>query len=156
MTTRPPFKTRTFRLVSHEQLNVLAALVRNLPTDPDKPLEVVVREEKRARKLDQNALMWAGPLRDIAEQAWVHGKQFSAEIWHEHIKREALPDETDPFSFHADHVKDGYRKWDYTPKGQRVLVGSTTQLTVKGFAHYLEQVYACGASLGVQFGARPE
>ena len=156
MTTRPPFKTRTFRLVGFEQINALAALVRNLPTDPDKPLEVIIREEKRARKLDQNALMWAGPLRDIAEQAWVHGKQFSAEIWHEHIKREALPDETDPFSFHADHVKDGYRKWDFTPKGQRVLVGSTTQLTVKGFAHYLEQVYACGASLGVQFGARPE
>ncbi len=156
MTTRPPFKTRTFRLVGFEQINSLAALVRNLPTDSEKPLEVIIREEKRVRKLDQNALMWAGPLRDIAEQAWVHGKQFSPEIWHEHLKREALPDETDPFSFHADHVKDGYRKWDFTPKGQRVLVGSTTQLTVKGFVAYLEQVYACGASLGVQFGARPE
>lgn len=156
MSERPLFKTRTFRLVGHEQIGLLSAVVRNLPVDAVKPLEVIIREEKRARKIDQNALMWAGPLRDIAEQAWVHGKQFSPEIWHEHIKRECLPDETDSFSFDPSHVKDGYRKWDCTPKGARVLIGSTTQLTVNGMAHYLEQVYACGASLGVQFGVRAE
>lgn len=156
MTARPPYKQRTFRLIGYDQINLLAAVVRNLPVDAVNPLEVIIREEKKPRKLDQNALMWAGPLRDIAEQAWVHGKQFSAEVWHEHLKREFLPDESDQFGFSAERVKDGYRKWDYLPNGQRVLIGSTTQLTVKGFAHYLEQVYAYGASLGVQFGARPE
>ena len=153
MTSRPQFKQRTFRLVGHEQVNLLSAVVRNLPVDAAKPLEVIIREEKRPRKLDQNALMWAGPLRDIAEQAWVHGKQFSAEVWHEHLKREFLPDDMDD-NFHEDHVNDGFRKWEWTPKGERVLIGGTRQLTVKGMAAYLEQVYAYGASLGVQFGAR--
>lgn len=155
MNERPPYKQRTFRLVGYEQINLLAAVVRNLPVDPIKPLEVIIREEKRARKLDQNALMWSGPLRDIAEQAWVHGKQFRAEVWHEYFKQLSLPDEN-AFGFQPDHVKDGYRKWDYLPTGARVLVGSTTQLTVKGFAHYLEQIYSAGANLGVRFGARPE
>lgn len=93
---------------------------------------------------------------EIALVHLLHGKQFSAECWHECFKIECLPDETDSFNFHSDHVKDGYRKCAITPKGERVLIGSTTQLTVKGMAHYLEQVYACGASLGVQFGARAE
>lgn len=155
MTARPPYKQRTFRLIGYDQINLLAAVVRNLPVDPVKPLEVIIREEKKPRKLDQNALMWAGPLRDIAEQAWVHGKQFSAEVWHEHFKREFLPEDmlTD---FDSSHVRDGYQKWAILPSGNQVLIGGTTQLTVKGFAAYLDQIYAYGANLGVQFGARPE
>ena len=152
---RPPFQSRTFRLVGIEQRDRLLALVGNLPLDALKPLEVVIREDKKARKPDQNALYWSGPLRDIAEQAWVHGRQFSAEVWHEHFKREFLPDENRP-DFDDTHVKDGYRKWALTPGDFAVLIGSTTQLTVKGMSAYLEQVYACGASLGVQFGARAE
>lgn len=150
MTKRPPFKTRTFRLVGHEQINLLSAVVRNLPVDAVRPLEVVIREEKKPRKPDQNALMWAGPLRDIAEQAWVRGKQYSAEVWHEHFKREFLPDEC-AYGFQAELVRDGYQKWGLTPSGACVLIGSTTDLTVKGFSRYLEQVYAFGANLGVCF-----
>ncbi len=151
---RPPFQQRTFRLVGIEQRDRLLALVGNLPLDALKPLEVVIREEKKARKLDQNALYWAGPLRDIAEQAWVHGRQFSAEVWHEHFKREFLPEFIDAITVLSDHVKDGYHKWARTPGGDRVLIGSTTQLTVKGMSAYLEQVYAYGANLGVQFSER--
>lgn len=127
------------------------AAIRNAPLDADKPLEFLLREEVKARKPDQNALMWAGPLRDIAEQGYVEGRTFSADVWHEHFKREFLPEEYDP-----ELCKEGYRKWDYTPKGERVLVGSTTQLTVRGMAMYITQVEAYGASeLGVRFHASP-
>jgi hypothetical protein len=53
-------------------------------------------------------------------------------------------------------VKDPFKwkKWDYTPNGDRILVGSTTDLTVKGFSQYLEQVHAFGSSLGVMFHVR--
>ncbi len=146
--TRPQFQQRTFRLVGRQQVDGLLALVRNLPVDAVKPLEVIIREEKRKRTLDQNALMWAGPLRDIAEQAWVEGRQYSAEVWHEFFKREFLPNSP------GEGTKDGYQKWVDLPTGVMVLVGSTTQLTVRGMSDYLEQVYAYGASLGVQFGAR--
>ena len=146
---RPPFETRTFRLVGADQRARLIALVENLPLDAAKPLEVVIREEKKKRTPDQNALYWSGPLREIAEQAWVRGRQYSADVWHEHLKREFLPD-PDRADCDYSHIKDGYVKWSAMPNGSRVLIGSTTGLTVRGMAAYLEQVYAYGASLGVQ------
>ncbi len=94
--------------------------------------------------------MWAGPLRDIAEQAWIEGRQHSAEVWHEYFKRELLPEEFDP-----ERCKENYAKWAYDPGGERVLIGSTTQLTVKGFAEYLTAIEAFGAALGVMFSASP-
>ena len=147
---RPTFQQRTFRLADREIVKRLGALIENLPVDAARPLEVVIREEKRKRTLDQNSLYWSGPLRDIAEQAWVQGRQYSAEVFHEYLKREYLPD-NEAQDFDDTHVKDGYRKWAITPSGERALIGSTTGLTLRGMAAYLEQVYAYGASLGVQF-----
>lgn len=151
---RPPFATRTFRLVGTDQRARLIALVENLPLDAAKPLEVVIREEKKKRSPDQNALYWAGPLRDIADQAWVRGRQYSDKLWHEYFKREFLPD-PDRADCDDSHIKDGYVKWASIPSRETpVLIGSTTGLTVRGMAAYLEQVYAYGASLGVHFSER--
>lgn len=148
---RQPFPTRTIRIVGEQQRQTAIALLNAVPVDSAKPLEMVLREEVKARKPDQNALMWVGPLKDIEQQAYVNGRTFSAAVWHEHFKAEFLPEEYD-----QELCKDSsYRKWDYNPKGERVLVGSTTDLTVKGFAQYLEQVIAFGAGLGVQFHANP-
>jgi hypothetical protein len=149
-TKRQPYKTRRIRLVGEQQRQTALAAVANLPLDATAPLELVIREEVKARKPDQNALMWAGPLRDIAAQGYVNGRTFSAEVWHEHFKREYLPEQFDPSL-----CKEGYRKWDVTPKGDRVLVGSTTELTVRGFALYLKEVEAYAQTeLGVQFHVR--
>ena len=140
---------QTFLLRGASQLAAVQRQLGNLPLDDENPLEVVIRERVKPRRLSQNALMWAGPLMDIAEQAWVGGKRFTAEAWHEHFKREFLPDEFDP-----ELCLDGYVKWQITPRGDRVLVGSTTGLTVKGMAQYLQQVEAAGAELGVEFRSR--
>ena len=148
---RQPFTTRKIFLRTEAQRATLHALIDSLPLDDRKPLEAVIREEVKARKPDQNALMWVGPLADIAEQGYVNGRTYSDVAWHEHFKAEFLPEEFDP-----ELCKEGYRKYDYTPAGDRVLVGSTTQLTIKGFAQYLEQVIAFGANLGVQFHANPK
>ena len=147
--SRQKFPTRQIMLHTVQQRGIVMALLPNLPLDEANPLEVIIREPVKARGPDQNSLMWAGPLADIAAQAWVDGRQFSAEVWHEHFKREYLPEEFDP-----ELTKEGYRKWDYTPAGERVLIGSTTQLTKRGFSQYLEQIEADGAGMGVQFGAR--
>jgi hypothetical protein len=152
MTARDKFPERRILLRTREQIDRVLALLPNVPLDADRPLELLIREEVRARKLDQNALLWVGPLKDIAEQAWVDGRQFSAEVWHGYFKAEFLPEQYD-----EELCKDeSYRKWDYDPAGNRVLVGSTTQLTVKGFAQYLEQTYAFGANLGVEFHEAPQ
>ena len=150
---RAQYKTRTIRLVGQQQKDVALAAIENAPIDPDKPLEVVIREEKKTRRPDQNEAMWAGPLRDIAEQAWVEGRLFTAPVWHEHFKEKYLPEDDDeelPIL-----AKDGYHKWDYTPSGRRVLIGSTTQLTVKGFARYMHMLEADGAGMGVVFHTPP-
>ncbi len=147
---RSKYVTRQFLLRDDRVRENLLNVVRNLPLDAAFPLEVVVREQIKGRKPDANARMWAGPLRDIAEQAWVEGKQHSSEVWHSYFKRELLPEEYDP-----ERCKEGYVKWTYDPGGERVLVGSSTQLTVKGFAEYLTAIEEFGASLGVLFSASP-
>jgi len=140
---------KTYLLRGPSQLAAVQAQLGNLPLDDETPIEVLIREQVKPRKQSQNALMWVGPLADIAEQAWVNGQRFTAEAWNEHMKREYLPEEFDP-----ELCLEGYRKWDYTPRGERVLVGSTTDLTVKGMAQYLTQVEAAGAELGVEFRSR--
>ena len=148
--TRPKFTTRTIYLVGQQQLQTALNLLPNLPIDAQSPLEIVIREKTKTRAKIQSDLMWSGPLKDIEEQAWVNKRQYSAEVWHEHLKQKYLPEQAE-----EGITKDGYIKWDIDPAGDRILVGSTTQLTVKGFSIYLEQVYAFGAELGVEFSANP-
>lgn len=147
---RPKYTLRSIILRSEATREIALAAIRNAPIDELRPLQVLIREESKERKLDQNALMWVGPLADISEQGWIDGRKYSAEVWHEHFKREFLPEE-----FDAELCKEGYRKWDYTPSGKRVLVGTTTLLTIRGFAEYLTQIEAFGSSIGVRFHANP-
>lgn len=143
---REKYAQRKFIIHSQSQIDLAKNAISSAPIDPDKPLEVIIREEEKQRKPDQNALMWAGQLRDIAEQAYSGGRRYSDKTWHYYFKTEFLPEE-----FDAELTKDGYRKWDYSPSGERILVGSTKDLTIKGFAIYLTQIEAFGANLGVMF-----
>lgn len=147
--TRPPFIPRKVLLRSPVQRDTLLALIPNLPLDEEYPLAVTICDHQPARTPDQNSLMWTGPLKDIAAQAWVEGRQYSADVWHEYLKRTYLPEK-----YENGLTKENYRKWDIDPAGNRVLVGSTTQLTKKGMSEYLTQVEAHGGSLGVLFTER--
>jgi hypothetical protein len=115
-----------------------------------KPLQVIVEPEKKKRSLSANARYWARPLKDIERDATYDGQHYRAELWHEHASELFLPDEAE-FDFDPSHVTDPdtYRKWEYPPMlNRRRLIGSTTQLTPKGFSIYLEKVQA-------HFSARP-
>ncbi len=147
---RAKFPTRTILLRTEQQREQALALLKHVPLDAAKPLELVVSEHKPPRKPDQNALYHAGPLKDCAEQIWVEGRQYSAETLHEYFKKQFLPEE-----YNEEECLKGYQKWAFDPSGARVLVGSTTKLTVRGFSIFLEQVHAFGASFGVQFHASP-
>lgn len=143
---RIDYLTKIIRLVGKIQADTAINAIQNAPIDIERPLEVIIREEQKGRSLSVNALMWAGPLNDIATQAWVHGRQYSALIWHEYFKEKFLPDFPDPAQ-----VKDGYKKYEETPDGKRILIGSTQKLTKHGFNLYIESIYAYGADLGVRF-----
>lgn len=127
-----------------------SALLAVQKVDFNDGMEVVIRKQKKQRGSNQNALMWASAIRDIAAQVWPDGVQYDSDTWHEYFKREFLPEEA------SNETVDSYVKWGFLPNGNRYLKGSTTQLTKKGFAVYLEKIYAFGAQHGVQFGVREE
>ena len=96
-----------------------------------KPLAVEVHLESSKRSIQANRLYWA-LLHQIAEQAWMDGRQYSADIFHEYLKRHFLG------------CVD-------LPKGGTMGI-STATLSVGEFAEYMTRVEAWATSeLGVQF-----
>lgn len=90
---------RTFVLRGPEQAKVLLAFIKANAASmaqQGRPLAVDVREHKAKRSSQANRRYWA-LLRFIAASAWVSGRQYSDEIWHEFFARkfighEGLPD----------------------------------------------------------------
>jgi len=145
------FTQRIIRLIGNTQRDTAIAMLNNLPLGQG--IEVVVRETPSAKSLSQNNLLW-GILTEISEQVFVDGRQFNAECWHEFFKREYLPDgsESDIEQLVKDALR--YRKWSTIPNGDRTLIGSTTDLTKRGFSNYIEQIYSFAAQKGVSFAAK--
>ena len=104
--------------------------------DRGRPLRVIVTEDEKKRTSEANRFYWGAVLTTIAEQAWVDGRQYSKDVWHEHFARLYLP--------HTEIV---------TPYGEIVSRRkSTTELTVSEFSEYLQRVQSDAASsLGVMF-----
>ncbi len=150
MEKRGKYPTRRFLIRSAQQKDLACRVISQLPEDWDRPVEVVVREQPRQRNLEQNSLMWVA-LTDISQQVYLGGRTYDADCWHEYCKRAFLPESPE-----EGMVLESYQKWAFLPNGDRVLRGSTTDLTKKGFSRYLEQIYAFGAQQGVQFGERDE
>lgn len=93
----------------------------------------VLTVTKRKRTKPQNRRYWGrGVLAQIAEQAVVNGRLYSAESWHEQFKRQFI----------------GFEE---LPNGQ--IVGkSSADLTTEEFSNFCAQVEAFAASeLGVTF-----
>ena len=146
--TRERYPTRSILLRTEMQAELVAHILPSLPRDDKHPLEILIREQVKKRSLDANARMWAGPLGDYETQAYDQGRTYSAPIWHEHLKELFLPEEYDPELC----TDEDYQKWDFTPGGRRILVGSTTELTPRGHALYVLQIEAHGATgYGIQF-----
>lgn len=122
----------TFILRDDTVARRLWALLRNnwpSMAQANKPLTITVQEYKARRNNDQNRLYWA-LLNQIAAQAWLDGKQYSADAWHEYYKRQ-------------------YIGMEELPKGGRVGL-STATLSVSEFSDFINQVEAHAATdLGV-------
>jgi len=98
--------------------------------DQGKPLSVTVQEYKAKRTGEQNKRYWA-LLNEIAEQAWVGGKQCSSETWHLFFRKTLIGFESGP---------DGY---EYPI--------STTTLDVAEFTTYMDKISAyAGNELGIE------
>lgn len=55
------------------------------------PLRVIVTEEEMDRLDEQIGYYFGACIKQITEQAWVNGKQYSKEVWHEHFAKLFLP-----------------------------------------------------------------
>ncbi len=97
----------------------------------EKTLTLTARLKKRTP--EQNRRYWGrGVLAQIAEQATVNGKLYSAKVWHEQFKRMFIG-------------------FDELPNGQ-IIGKSSTGLTTAEFCDFCTQVEAYAAQeLGVRF-----
>lgn len=97
----------------------------------EKTLTLTARLKKRTP--EQNRRYWGrGVLAQIAEQATVNGKLYSAEVWHEQFKRMFIG-------------------FDELPNGQ-IIGKSSTGLTTAEFCDFCTQVEAYAAQeIGVRF-----
>lgn len=104
--------------------------------DRGEPLRIVVTSEEQKRTAEQNRFYFGPVLRQIAEQAWVDGHQFSTEAWHEYLAEKFCP-----------------RVEFVLPKGEvRSRRKSTSEMTVKEFADYVTVVQAHAANeMGIEF-----
>ena len=120
--------------------NLIAALGANwkAAVDAGTPLGCHIAPYRKTRSQEANALMWVW-LGQLAADAWVSGRQYSAETWHEHAKRENLPEANS----RGDH------KWEEMPDGSRRCVMSTTRLTDREMSDYMEKLGVLAASVGV-------
>lgn len=145
-------ESRTIILANESVKTHALTVIGNLPVDGT--LELVIQQRKKTRSKSQNSLMWGARIKDISIQAWINGKQFSGYVWHDHFKREYLPEGNEEnFSMLVKNPA-AYKKWEESPRGERVLVGSTTQLTTFGMTEYMTQVEAYASQiLGVMFSA---
>jgi len=144
--TRPPYQSRTLLITSELMRETAIQLIRNLPLDLIKPIQVKIGEADRARGLDANGLYWLR-LGELAAQGWHNGKQYSSEIWHAYARRHIMPEQI--------ITKDGEprSKWLEMPDGSMETI-STTQLERKCFSEYITLVEVFGAQeLGVKFSS---
>ena len=134
---------QTIILIDSTRRDRAINLIRNLPVDDT--YEVVIQPKTKARGVDANALYWVR-LTEIAEQAHVDGRKFSKEVFHEHCRQTIMPDMVT--------LKNGevVSKWLETPTGSATVI-STSLLSKKCFAEYVEAVESFGAGLGVMFSA---
>lgn len=125
--------SRVFVLRGDDGAQALYAFLRGnwrQLADAGKPLAITVSEHRAKRSVDQNKRYWH-ILNEIADNAWLNGKRYSAEAWAEHFKRQFIGTEE-------------------LPNGGSIGI-STTALSVDEFAAYMTriEVYAT-ETLGVE------
>jgi len=142
---RDKFETRTIYLRGKQQEETLLQLIPALPLDEEKPLQVIIREAVDERSLAQNKLMWA-MINDVSDQVWLNRRKYLPDVWNIYFKQLFLPDYPE-----EGITRVNYCKWGKGMEGEQVLIGSTTDLTIKGMTKYLDEINRYASEYGVVF-----
>lgn len=130
---------REFHLRTSTVWNTFHAFVKanaKAMADAGTPLRIIVTTAETRRNNEQNKRYWGHVLKTISDQAWVDGKRYTADTWHEFFARKF-------------GVCD-----DVTLPGGEVISRrrSTTEMTVSEFTAYMTEVESHAVSnLGVTF-----
>lgn len=120
------------------------------------PMQITCSVYRASRTNDQLAAMWAGILQPLADQAYIGGRQYPAETWHEYMKRETIPAMLAEEEKAGQWVKVGAELWRYMPDGSREFCGSTGMLTKRGMSEYMGRIEAYAVvEHGVRLPAKP-
>ena len=130
--------SRLFILRSPDIIDAMSAFIRANAMEmarQGKPLAVQVSEFKAKRNTEQNKRLHA-VLQEIADKAWVNGRQYDMETWKEFFKCKLIGSEEIAM-----------------PDGSVIQRGlSTTTLNVHEFADFMTNIEQYAASeLGVRF-----
>lgn len=130
---------REFPMRTPAMWTALVAFVRanwQACTDKGTPMRIIVTSEERSRNAEQNRRLWGYLYKNIAEQAWIDGRQYNKDVWHEYFAR-----------------KYGVLEDLILPTGEVVSRRkSTSDMKVGEFAEFMNQIEAeAGTELGVVF-----
>ena len=106
--------------------------IQQLPTDTDKPLQVIIQEDTRS--LAQNRMLWAC-VHDIASQVVWYGKKLDSESWKHIFSASLKGQETVP------GINGGFV----------VLGQSTSKMRVSEMRDLITLIHAFGAEHSVRF-----
>lgn len=129
---------RLFIIRQGDQFQGVTAFIRmnwKAAADKGKPLAIQITEAKTKRSIEQNKRLHV-LLAEIADQAWVGGRQYSVEAWKEHFRREYI----------------GIEEIEL-PNGKRMEQGiGTSTLDVAEFGELMTKIEAYAVTeLGVRF-----
>lgn len=113
---------KTFVLHTEQNAQALYAFLKanwKAMAEVGKPVAVCITEYKTRRSLEQNKMYWA-TLKQIAQEAWLGGRQYSADNWHAFFAGEFIG-------------------WEDVP-GNRSRPISTTGMSILEFSDYIEKV----------------
>jgi len=99
-------------------------------------LRLIVTNDEKKRNAEQNKYYWAAVMKPMSEQAWVDGRQYSTDVWHEFMAR-----------------KHGVCEDMTLPDGEIVVRRkSTSEMTVGEFSAYTTKVMVDATTeYGVEF-----
>lgn len=92
-----------YRLTKDNKRPLMTTIYNNLGTwlEANAELEVCIRPYNSKRSIEQNRRLWK-IYGELADKAWVNGRRYSAETWHEYCKGmflgyelKAMPDGTE-------------------------------------------------------------
>lgn len=76
-----------YRLTKDNKRPLMTTIYNNLGVwlESNAELEVCIRPYNSKRSIEQNRRLWA-IYGELADKAWVNGRRYSAETWHEYCK----------------------------------------------------------------------